>query len=41
MPVLLEPANFEQWEQGDPKDAAGLLKPAPKAPYSELLSRPE
>lgn len=28
MPVILEPGDFEQWEKGDPKDAAALLKPA-------------
>lgn len=28
MPVILEAKNFEQWEQGDVKDAAALMKPA-------------
>ncbi len=28
MPVILEPNDFEQWEHGDPKDAAALMKPA-------------
>jgi putative SOS response-associated peptidase YedK len=28
MPVILEVANFEQWERGDVKDAAALMKPA-------------
>ena len=28
MPVVLEPKDFQQWEQGDPKDAAALMKPA-------------
>jgi putative SOS response-associated peptidase YedK len=26
MPVLLEAKNFEQWEHGDAKDAAALMK---------------
>jgi putative SOS response-associated peptidase YedK len=28
MPLILEAANFEQWERGDVKDAAALMKPA-------------
>jgi putative SOS response-associated peptidase YedK len=28
MPVILEAKDFEQWEQGDVKDAAALMKPA-------------
>jgi putative SOS response-associated peptidase YedK len=28
MPVILEAKDFEQWERGDAKDAAALLKPA-------------
>jgi putative SOS response-associated peptidase YedK len=28
MPVILEAENFEQWERGDAKDAAALMKPA-------------
>lgn len=28
MPVILEVANVEQWERGDVKDAAALMKPA-------------
>lgn len=28
MPVILEAKDFEQWEQGDAKDAAKLMKPA-------------
>jgi putative SOS response-associated peptidase YedK len=28
MPVVLEPKDFEQWERGDVKDAAALMKPA-------------
>jgi putative SOS response-associated peptidase YedK len=28
MPVILETKDFEQWEHGDPKDAAALMKPA-------------
>jgi hypothetical protein len=28
MPVLLEAKDFEQWERGDAKDAAALMKPA-------------
>jgi putative SOS response-associated peptidase YedK len=28
MPVILEAKDFEQWERGDLKDAAALLKPA-------------
>jgi len=28
MPVVLETEDFEQWEQGDVKDAAALMKPA-------------
>ena len=28
MPVILEPKDFEQWERGDVKDAAALMKPA-------------
>ena len=27
MPVILEAKDFEQWEHGDPKDAAALMKP--------------
>lgn len=27
MPVILEAKDFEQWEQGDVKDAAALMKP--------------
>src|ERR1043166_3757789 len=27
MPVILEPKDFDQWERGDVKDAAALLKP--------------
>jgi hypothetical protein len=29
MPVILETKDFEQWERGDPTDAAALMKPAP------------
>jgi putative SOS response-associated peptidase YedK len=28
MPVILEANDFEQWERGDTKDAAALMKPA-------------
>jgi putative SOS response-associated peptidase YedK len=28
MPVILEPKDFEQWERGNVKDAAALMKPA-------------
>jgi putative SOS response-associated peptidase YedK len=28
MPVILEAKDFEQWERGDPRDAAALMKPA-------------
>lgn len=28
MPVILEAKDFDQWERGDPKDAAALMKPA-------------
>jgi putative SOS response-associated peptidase YedK len=28
MPVILEAKEFEQWERGNPKDAAALMKPA-------------
>jgi putative SOS response-associated peptidase YedK len=28
MPVVLEAKDFEQWETGDVKDAAALMKPA-------------
>ena len=28
MPVILEADDFEQWERGDVKDAAALMKPA-------------
>ena len=28
MPVILEPKDFERWEKGDPRDAAGLMKRA-------------
>jgi putative SOS response-associated peptidase YedK len=28
MPVILEAKDFEQWEHGDTKDAAALMKPA-------------
>jgi putative SOS response-associated peptidase YedK len=28
MPVILEAKDFEQWELGDAKDAAALMKPA-------------
>jgi putative SOS response-associated peptidase YedK len=28
MPVILEAKDFEQWERGDTKDAAALMKPA-------------
>jgi putative SOS response-associated peptidase YedK len=28
MPVILETTDFEQWESGDVKDAAALMKPA-------------
>jgi putative SOS response-associated peptidase YedK len=28
MPVILEAEDFEQWEHGDAKDAAALMKPA-------------
>jgi hypothetical protein len=28
MPVILETKDFEQWERGDVKDAAALMKPA-------------
>lgn len=27
MPVILEEKDFEQWEHGDPKSAAALMKP--------------
>ena len=30
MPVILEAKDFEQWEMGDAKDAANLMKPAPE-----------
>jgi putative SOS response-associated peptidase YedK len=35
MPVILEEKDFEQWERGDVKDAAALIKPAPE----ELLQK--
>jgi putative SOS response-associated peptidase YedK len=35
MPVILESQDFEQWERGDVKDAAALMKPASE----ELLQR--
>ena len=28
MPVILEAKDIEQWEHGDPTDAAALMKPA-------------
>jgi putative SOS response-associated peptidase YedK len=28
MPVILEPEDFERWEQGDSKNAAALMRPA-------------
>jgi putative SOS response-associated peptidase YedK len=28
MPVILEQQDFEQWERGDAKDAAALMKSA-------------
>jgi putative SOS response-associated peptidase YedK len=28
MPVILEAKDFEQWEKGNPKEAAALMKPA-------------
>jgi putative SOS response-associated peptidase YedK len=28
MPVILESKDFEQWERGDLRDAAALMKPA-------------
>jgi hypothetical protein len=28
MPEILEPKDFEQWEKGDPKETAALMKPA-------------
>jgi putative SOS response-associated peptidase YedK len=28
MPVILEAKDFEQWEHGDTKDAAAMMKPA-------------
>src|SRR5215470_16755222 len=28
MPVILEAKDFEQWESGDAKDAAALMRPA-------------
>jgi putative SOS response-associated peptidase YedK len=28
MPAILEAKDFEQWEYGDTKDAAALMKPA-------------
>ena len=28
MPVILDPKDFEQWERGDVKDAAALMKSA-------------
>jgi putative SOS response-associated peptidase YedK len=28
MPVILEDKNFEQWVEGDAKDAAKLMRPA-------------
>jgi len=28
MPVILGGKDFQQWEQGDVKDAAALMKPA-------------
>jgi putative SOS response-associated peptidase YedK len=28
MPVILEDKDFEEWESGDAKDAAALMKPA-------------
>ena len=30
MPIILEAKDFEQWERGDVKDAAALMKPAPE-----------
>ena len=27
MPVILEAKDFEQWEAGDPNNAAALMKP--------------
>jgi putative SOS response-associated peptidase YedK len=35
MPVILEADDFEQWEFGDAKDAAALMKPADE----EILQR--
>jgi len=28
MPFILEPQDFQQWEKGNVKDAAALMKPA-------------
>jgi putative SOS response-associated peptidase YedK len=28
MPVILERKDFDQWQRGDPRDAASLMKPA-------------
>jgi putative SOS response-associated peptidase YedK len=30
MPVILEAKDFEQWELGDTKGAAALMKPPPR-----------
>jgi putative SOS response-associated peptidase YedK len=35
MPIILEAKDFEQWERGDVKDAAALMKPAEE----EVLQR--
>jgi len=35
MPVILEPKDFEQWERGDVKDAAALMKP----PFEDVLQK--
>jgi putative SOS response-associated peptidase YedK len=44
MPVILEAKDFEQWEHGDVKDAAALMKPAAenvlqKWPVSNRVNR--
>ena len=35
MPIMLDPKDFDQWERGDAKDAAALMKPA----EDELLQK--
>jgi len=36
MPVILEEKDFEQWEHGDPKSAAALMKPANAATLASV-----